>query len=277
MPVLLSLCAAIVYGAADFLGGIASRKTPAETVVVASQAAGFCVLLGALPFVPSHLRPVDFGWGFASGLAGAVGIAALYGALAVGRMGVVSPITAVVAAAVPVLAGVGFGERPSLVAGAGIVLAVVAIVLVTFDPRNARLSLREPGITLALLSGLAIGVLYVVLGHASAGSGLGLLAATRVWSIAILAFFALVVRRESLVPAPGTLRATLAAGALDMGANVLYVLATQRGMLSLVAVVTSLYPASTVILAAIVLGERLGRQQWLGIACAGLGVALIAG
>jgi drug/metabolite transporter (DMT)-like permease len=163
------------------------------------------------------------------------------------------------------------------VAGAGIVLAVVAIVLVTFDPRNARLSLGEPGVGLALLGGIAIGFLYVVLGHASAGSGLGLLAATRVWSIAMLAFFALVVRRESLVPAPGTLRATLAAGVLDMGANVLYVLATQRGMLSLVAVVTSLYPASTVILAAIVLGERLGRQQWLGIACAGLGVALIAG
>jgi drug/metabolite transporter (DMT)-like permease len=272
----LSLLAALVYGAADFLGGIASRKTPAETVVAVSQAAGFVVLLLALPFVPTHIRPADFAWGLASGLAGAVGIASLYAALAVGRMGVVSPITAVIAAAVPVLAGVGLGERPSLLAGGGILLAVIAIVLVTFDARSARFSWSEPGVKLALVSGISIGCLYVVLGRASHGSGLGLLIATRLASMSMLAFFAVAVRRESLRPVPGTLAPTLAAGALDMGANILYVLATQTGLMSIVAVVTSLYPASTVVLAAIVLGERLGPQQWAGVACAALGVALIA-
>jgi drug/metabolite transporter (DMT)-like permease len=258
------------------LGGIASRKTPAEAVVVVSQVAGFAVLLAALPFVPSHIERSDLFWGLVAGLAGAVGIAALYAALAVGRMGVVSPITAVVAASVPVLAGVAIGERPTIVAGAGIVLAVIAIVLVTFDPRNARLSLAEPGVAAALASGVAIGILYVVLGRASSGAGLGLLVVARVCSVAFLAAFALGVRRESLRPARGTLRATLGAGALDMSANVLYVLATQRGMLSIVAVVTSLYPASTVMLAAGALGERLAARQWFGIACAGAGVVLIA-
>jgi uncharacterized membrane protein len=275
MAVLLALAAALFYGSADFYGGFASKRTSALAVVVLSQLAGSVVLVTALPFVPGRFSLALLAWGLLGGLCAAVLVTALYAALAVGRMGVVSPITAVVGACLPVLFGVAFGERPAPLAGAGIVLAAIAIVLFTLDPKAARLSLAEPGVLQALISGVALGAVYTILGRASAGGGLGLLAAIRVSSIVMLTCYAL-ARKLSLRPASGGLPAIAGAGVLDMGANILYVLAAQRGMLAVVAVVTSLYPAATVFLARIVLHEQLNLFQWLGVACAACGVVLIA-
>jgi drug/metabolite transporter (DMT)-like permease len=277
MVVALALAAAIAYGAADFCGGIASRRTPAATVVVLSQLAGAPVLAVAWLAIPGGGRfyTSDALWGLCAGLAGGIAIAALYAALAVGRMGVISPITAVIGASVPVLAGFALGERPSAPAVAGVALAFVAVVLVSANAETRGLSFRAPGVGLALVSGLAIGALYVFLGRGHADGTFARLAVTRVVSVAFLCVYAL-ARREPLRPAPGALPLILGAGALDMGANVLYVLAARSGLLAIAAVLTSLYPASTVLLARLVLHERLTAWQWLGVAVAAGGIALIA-
>jgi drug/metabolite transporter (DMT)-like permease len=277
VPVALALFAALFYGAADFCGGIASRRTPAATVVVLSQIAGAVVLAAAWVAVPGagHFYGSDASWGVAAGIAGGAAIAALYAALAVGRMGVVSPITAVVGASVPVLTGLILGERPPGLALVGVALAFAAVALVSVNAETRTISFSEPGFAAALLSGCAIGALYVFLSRGHADGKFALLAVTRAVSVAFLCAYAL-ARRESLRPAPKSLGLILGAGALDMAANVLYVLATRSGMLSIVAVLTSLYPASTVFLARVVLSERLTRSQWAGVAIAGFAVFLIA-
>jgi drug/metabolite transporter (DMT)-like permease len=271
----LALLAALVYGAADFFGGIASRKTPAAAVVVLSQLAGVALLFAILPFVPSHFYASDMGWGLLAGLCGAAGIGLLYAALAIGRMGVVSPVTAVVAASVPVFWGLASGERPSSLALAGVALAFLAVGLVSTNVETLRFSLREPGVGLALGSGIAIGFLYVLLAHTHRDAGLSVLVASRAASIPALLLFAL-VRREPLRPAAGALGIIVLAGLLDMGANIFYVLAAREGLLTVVAVLTSLYPAATVFLALFILRERLGPVQWAGVVFAICGVTLIA-
>jgi drug/metabolite transporter (DMT)-like permease len=273
VSVIIALCAAGVYGAADFFGGLAARKTAAAAVVVLSQLAGIVVLGIAWLALPGTFYASDIAWGIAAGIAGGLAIACLYAALAIGRMGVVSPITAVVGASVPVAVGLALGQRPAPVTLAGIALAFVAVALVSANAETRRISLREPG--LALASGAGIGLLYVFLSRGHADGGLALLATTRATSLVVLVVYAL-LRRESLRPAPGGLPTILLAGALDMGANVLYVVATRHGSLPVVAVLTSLYPASTVALARIVLQERLQTLQWIGVGCAACGVALIA-
>jgi drug/metabolite transporter (DMT)-like permease len=275
MATLIALLAAGVYGAGDFLGGIASKRTAAAAVVVISQIAGLALYVAVLPFVPSVFRASDLPWGILAGIGGAVGIGALYAALAIGRMGIVSPITAVVGASVPVAVGLALGERPSLLELAGVALAFVAVALVSANADTLRPSIHEPGLGLALISGLGIGISLTALSRGGHGVGLALLGPTRVVSVLLLLAWAF-ARRESLRPATGSLPTILGAGALDMGANVLYVLATQRGMLAIVAVITSLYPASTVFLARIFLREKLTSLQWIGVACAAGGVVMIA-
>jgi uncharacterized membrane protein len=273
--IVLALLAALTYGAADFLGGVASRRTPAVVVVVLSQIVGAAVLLAALPFVPSRFHLEDAGWGVAAGVCAAVGIAALYAALASSRMGIVSPVTAVIAASVPVAFGLLFGGRPAPLALSGVALAFIAVALVSVGPDAGGASIGEPGLWLAVLSGIAIGGLYIVLSRGHPDAGLALLAVARATSLALLLGYAL-LRRERLRPEAGGLRAIALTGALDMSANVLYVLAAHQTLLAIAAVITSLYPASTVFLARVVLHERLGRVQWAGVLCAACGVALIA-
>ncbi len=272
---LVALLAAGAYGSADFFGGLASRRMAAAAVVVLSQVVGLVLLAALFPFVPAHVRASDVEWGLLAGLFGAIGIGALYAALAIGRMGLVSPVTAVVGAAVPVAWGLFFGERPGWAALTGIALAFVAVALVSTDAQTLRISRREPGLGLALVSGLAIGLLYLVLARAHADSGLTVLAASRAGSIPLLTAYALAMR-ESLRPSRDLWPALAAAGALDMAANVLYVLSARMGSLAVAAVLTSLYPAATVFLARIILGERLSRIQWLGVGCAVAGVVFIA-
>jgi drug/metabolite transporter (DMT)-like permease len=275
VAVTLALLAALAYGAADFYGGLASRRMAAAAVVALVQLVGLVPLAVGLALVPTHFYPEDVFYGIAAGLCGALGIAALYAALAVGRMGIVSPITAVIGASVPVVWGLASGERPAALQLAGVGLAFLAVGLVSTNEETRRLSAREPGVGLALASGLGIGFLYVLLAHAHPGSGLAVLTASRLSSIPLLLLYA-AVRRENLRP-PGGLWVSIAlAGVLDMSANVLYVVATRTGMLAIVAVLTSLYPASTVFLARVVLAERLSLLQWFGVACAAGGVVLIA-
>jgi drug/metabolite transporter (DMT)-like permease len=190
-------------------------------------------------------------------------------------MGIVSPVTAVVASSVPVAFGLLTGERPTPLALGGVALAFVAVALVSIGPDVQGISKKDPGLGLAVLSGVAIGALYILLSRGHRDAGLTVLAVTRVTSIALLVGY-IAARREPLRPPAGTMRTIAIAGALDMCANVLYVLAAHRTLLAIAAVITSLYPASTVFLARLLLNERLGRVQWVGVACAAGGVAMIA-
>lgn len=280
MTVALALIAAVLYGAADFIGGLASRKTATVVVVILSQLSGFVVLLAIVPFMGSRPLTIDLWWGIAGGAFGAVGIVLLYRALAIGRMGIVSPVTAVIAAVIPVLFSITIGERPSILAWCGIALAILAVVLVSMhDPgtgQGARGPLGMPiGVPTAILSGVTLGFFFIVLAKVQPISGLYPLLSARIASVAALTVVAF-ARRIPIRVTRSALPAILFSGALDMAANSLYVIAAHQGLIAIAAVLTSLYPASTVALAAIVLHERLARTQWIGVALALVGVVLVA-
>lgn len=280
MAYILALASAVAYGAADFLGGFAARRASALAVVVTSQAAGLVVLLAMLPVLPdSSPSAGDLAWGAAAGLSGGTGVALLYRALAVGTMAVVAPTTAVCAVAIPVFVSMSLGERPGRLTLIGMALAVVAIALVSrpagaSDPSTRPIGLLPPGVGLALLSGVAIGVFFLALARISSGAGLWPLVAARVVSVTCFAVAALATRRPLMVPA-AALGTVIGAGTLDMIANALYLLATRLAALSPVVTLSSLYPASTVLLARAVLGERLSMIQGIGITCALVAVMLI--
>ena len=274
--VLCSLAAAVAYGAADFCGGLASRRTAMLAVVVLSQIVGLAVLLACRAFMPTRADGMDYVWGALAGLFGGVGIALLYHALSIGKMGVVSPITAVLAAALPLVAGVLRGERLTLLQGIGIGVALVAIVLISISTEeNGTREIATAGVREAIVSGLALGGFYICLAYPHQRAGLDPLLAARITSIVLLALVG-VVARTDFRPQRSSIGLIVLGGVLDMSANALYVLAAYAGYLSIAAVLTSLYPASTVFLARVVLRERLQRSQWAGVALALVGVALIA-
>lgn len=280
MAVVLGLLVAITYGIGDFFGGMGSKKNPPTAVVAASQGCGLLVLAvvvlvdrGAQPIL-RHLLA-----GAGAGSVGLIGVILLYRGLATGSMSVVAPITAVGAAIVPLTWGLVTGERPSGPAMAGVVLALVAVVLVSSPDTAAELTDGAPNhkneLVLALGAGAAFGVVFVLLGTTEEASGLWPVFAARVASVSLIMTGLLVTHRQ-IRPARGTEATVAGAGVLDVTANALYVIAVREGLLSLVSVLSSLYPAATVVLARIVLKERMGKRQLGGIALALAGVALIA-
>lgn len=276
MGIALGLLAAAFYGAADFLGGLATKRTSMFAVTLLSQSVGFALLLVVLPLFPAHAVPMDYLWGVLGGVCGGLGLALLYHALSIGKMGVVSPITAVLAASIPVIVGVVRGEHLSALQMGGMVVALVAIVLISLSTEeDGRFEFSTLGVKEAIASGLILGGFYTFLALSGKNAGMYPLLAARFGSMGLLLVVALLMRR-SIVPARPVVPTIAASGAIDMTANALYVLATFRGYLSVVAVLTSLYPASTVFLARVVLKERLQLQQKLGVLCALAGVVMIA-
>ncbi len=282
MAYLLALSAAALYGTADFLGGLAARRANTLAVVVTSQGCGLTLLLLSLPLLPEATPAArDLVWGGAAGLIGGVGLALLYRALAVGRMAVVAPTTAVCAVLIAVATGVLRGERLGSLTMLGVALAIVAIVLVSQQRAAAgavsvRAGALPPGVGLALVSGVAIGLFFLALAETDAGAGMWPLVAARAASVTLFTVIALVSGRPLRLAAP-VARIALVGGAVDVGATALYLLASRYGPLSVVVTLLSLYPASTVILARVVLGERLNGWQVTGVACAALAVTLIVG
>jgi drug/metabolite transporter (DMT)-like permease len=275
MIVVFSLIAAVSYGAADFLGGLTTKQTAALAVTAISQSVGLVLLLLAVPFFPGAFHASDYGWGALAGLCGAIGIALLYHALSIGKMGVVSPVTAVIGAAIPVVVSSVLGQHLLVSQLAGIGCALVAIVLISASFENGVREISTRGLKEAFASGLCLGGFYVFLAQAHHDAGLHNLLAARVTSVVCLIAIGAMLRVD-LRPTRTTLPALVAVGALDMSANILYVLATFHGALAIAAVLTSLYPASTVFLALVVLRERLSLVQWSGVGCALAGVVLIA-
>lgn len=281
MAIALALAAAIVYGASDFLGGLASRRTSTISAVVWSQAVGLVLLAGVLPLFGGHAVAGDILWGAICGVAGAIAIVSLYRGLAIGTMSIVSPTSAVLGASIPVLYGLVFrGEHPTVFAGAGILAALAAVVFVSAEPgaRAKRTQFFPSGIPEGLIAGVAFGAYFIALAQTRAEAGMVPLLAARLTSLVLLVAGGLVFGGAANVrltrPA---LTLVVVCGALDMSANVLYVLAAHHGLLAIVAVLTSLYPAATVALAAGMLRERLGRLQWIGVTLALGGAAVIAG
>jgi drug/metabolite transporter (DMT)-like permease len=279
---LAALASAAFYGAADFLGGLASRRAPTIIVVAVAQLSGLIVLGLVLPFLPPSTPTLhDWIWGAAAGVTGGIGVALLYRALAIGSMAIVAPITAVCAVTVPVAASIAFGERPGIGTMSGIVLAIIAIVLVSRqnvpdgDDGAAR-SVRIRAAGTALASGVAIGVFFITLAQTKADAGMWPLIAAR--GLSSTMFVALALAAQGSLRMPARVAATvIVGGVLDVLANVLYLVASRYGPLSIVVTLSSLYPASTVLLARFVLGERLSRSQAFGVACALGAVMLIVG
>jgi uncharacterized membrane protein len=280
MTSLLALGAATFYGAADFLGGIAARRATTVATVLTTQGAGLLMLLACSPLMLDLVMSRrDMLFGVLAGLTGSLGVALLYKALAIGPMSVVAPVTAVCAVIVPLAVGLLQGESITAAAAIGVVIAVAAIGLLGMGPAPAGAPAPPAadlarGLRVALGSGVAIGFFLVTLGETSAAAGLWPLAVSRAVSIALFSTMALVTRQDLLVPR-AALAPAIACGGLDMVANALYLVAVRQGQLSLVATLASLYPASTVLLARVVLGERLGAWQQLGVVAAVAAIVLI--
>ena len=283
MIYLLAIGSAVLYGAADFTGGLTTRRAGTIPVVILSQASGLVLLALLLPLLPaaSPSRP-DLLWGALAGLTGGIGVALLYRALAIGTMAVVAPTTAVCAVAIPVVVSVVLGERPMPLAVAGIALGIASIVLVSqhrpaeVPEREHRASEKGPrsGVGTALASGVAIGFFFLTLAQTRSDAGMWPILVARLVSVTLFGAVAIVGRISIRMPARMALLATVC-GVIDMLANALYLVAAREGPLSIVVTLSSLYPASTVLLARVVLGERLNVLQISGVACALAAVVLI--
>ena len=277
LAVALALSSSLCWGTADFLGGLQSRQRPLVTVLLVAQVAA--VALGLVyvaaagdPF--PALGPAALATG--AGAAGCAALAAFYRGLAIGTMSIVAPISAT-GAAVPVLVGVASGERPGAVQLVGIVLAMVGIVLAAREPGDA-----PPGpalrtsVGLALLAAVGFGTFFVLIDRATEHGGAPWsLLLVRVGEVALLGVLA-TVRRPSMPDGARDAAPLLLIGVIDFAATAFFALATEQGLLSIVAVVGSLYPAVTVVLARVVLAERVSRSQELGVVATLAGVVAIS-
>jgi drug/metabolite transporter (DMT)-like permease len=278
--VLLALGSALAYGLSDFLGGLVSRRTSAWSVaLVAQSSSAVCALVAAL-FIGGDPRPVHFAWAVLAGVGGGVGACFLYRGFAAGRMSVVGPVSAVGAALLPVLVGVVTGERPSLVVWVGVLAALPGIWLVSSTPEDPLAPGRDRaptgGVVDGVLAGLGFGVLFAALGQVPDSAGWWPLSACQAVSIPSVLVLAMVLGAD-WVPRGRPVRLAVLCGPLGASATGLFLLASQHGYLTVAAVVSSLYPASTVLLAAVLLHERIHRAQGVGLALCAVAVVCVAG
>jgi drug/metabolite transporter (DMT)-like permease len=278
MEIALGALVALAYGSGDFLGGISAKRLPTVTVLLVSQSFGLAaavVLVVALrdPPPPAHI----FVLSAVAGVVAVMALGLLFRGLALGRMSIVAPLSAIGGGVLPVVWGLLRGERPSALALAGVGVALVAAAIVGRGAEHDPAVTISPRLELALGAGAGVGfgVVFILFAESSSGSGMWPVLIARCASVPVLAIAAVVlghsprIARADLAPVAG-------AGLCDVGANALVVLAVRRGLLSLVAPVASLYPATTVVLARLVLHERIGRQRAGGLALGLVGLALIA-
>jgi drug/metabolite transporter (DMT)-like permease len=277
VAVFLAGLSALMYGAGDFCGGVSTKRGALVPVLVTSQLIGMVIAVGASLAMGTPLpAAADLAWGVLGGVCGAAGLGALYTALASSPVAVASPLAAVVGAAIPVALGLTLGERPGLTQWIGIAVSLPAIVLLTAGPRaGADAAAARRAALLGTVAGIGFGLFFFAVSRTSHASGLWPLVAARIVTISVVAAWAVATRRSLDPRGPGLPFAALS-GVLDMGANIAFLLASRLGALTITAVVTSLYPGPTVILAVVVLRERLGAARAAGLALALAGVALIA-
>ncbi len=285
MVVLLSLLAAMAYGLSDFVGGAVSRRVSPWTIALTSQAGGAAGALVLGLSLPGDPQRADLAWAVLAGLGNGVGTAFLYRGLAAGRMGVVAPISGVGAALVPLVVGLSTGERPGLLAWLGILAALPAIWLVAREPvatedtrapadagRSGRIA---AGVVDGVLAGLGFGVLFAALAQIPEESGFLPLALNGAVGATVVAVVATALGRAWL-PREHAAYVGLVSGLLGATATALFLVATQSGFLTVAAILTSLYPAFTVLLAALLLREPVHRHQGAGLVLCAVAVGLIA-
>jgi uncharacterized membrane protein len=284
LAVLLGLAAALGYGLSDFVGGVVSRRVHYSLVaVIAASTALALTTVGLLVTSPPSPTAQAVLWGAASGLGGGFGGLMLYRGLSLGRMGVVAPLSALGTAALPVIVGVALGDRPSVLAWVGVVLALPAIWLVSTsdtpgeEPTTGRAPLAE-GVVDGLLAGVGFAVLLIGLGLAGDGAGLWPVVAGETSSVILLVVVMIgtLRRLDDKRLSPRDVGGAALVGVLAAIGAVTYFFATHEGMLAIVAVITSLYPAATVGMSAVFLHEAITRRQGVGLALAGAAVILIA-
>jgi drug/metabolite transporter (DMT)-like permease len=272
LAVALALAASVSWGLGDFLGGASSRRTSALAVLAVSELAGLA-LVGIVLAVSGEPWPGATAlWAVAAGLSGAVGLGALYRGMAVGAIGVVAPLSAA-SAVIPVGVGIATGDRPSALQLAGVAAAIVGVALAARERVEGQMRLAA-GVELALLAAAGFGLYFVFIDRAADGGALWATTVSRaVASVGALAAALAFGRLRT----PGRMVPVLVlVGCFDAGANVLLAIAFRHGLVSLVSVLSSLYPIVTVVLARVVFGERPARSQQLGVALALAGAALIA-
>jgi len=264
MSPLLALGASLSYGIADFTGAMAARRASALTVTLGMQLLGLLLLLPVLPFIDGVASPVALWIGAISGSVGTLGLVIYLKAMAIGPIGIVSPLAAVSGAVVPVAWGALLsGDRFTQWQSLGIALALVSVVLVAYVPGTDLRAADVRAVVSGLTAGLLFGLFFVALDATPADSGMWPLVGARIASV--LGVF-IIMRTMSRPTHPGSaLLLILLAGTLDMGANVLFLLATRGGLLSLSALLSSLYPVVALLLARRFLRERLARLQAVGV------------
>ncbi|WP_327658746.1 MULTISPECIES: DMT family transporter [unclassified Streptomyces] len=275
IALLLALGSSLAYGCADFLGGLGARKAHVLRTVMVAAPASLAVELLLWPFLGASFSSATVGWGVASGVASAAAFAMLYKTLAIGPMNVLSPVTALVSAALPVTVGLLQGEHLAAAGLVGLPLALVAVVLVSAGSGAGSSRPSRTALLLAFGAGAAIALQLVCLHQAPSDSGVAPLIVGRAVSSAVTLGAAAVLHRRlgAERPAYGI---SAAAGVLDSIANLLFLLAARSGDLTVVAVITALYPVGTVLLARGVLAERIHRGQLVGLGTAAVAVSLLA-
>lgn len=295
LTAVLSLTGALVFGAADFLGGLAAKRIGAVLATAVAGLAGFVALALVTPVVGSTWDPADLRLGAAAGLVGAVAIGLLYSCLAIGPMSILSPLTALVSAIVPMAWGLVSGDRFGPIAPWALGLALVAVVLVGFVPEKGAVRPSLTGIGMGVGSGAAIGVFYIIMDRTSPESGLAPLTVnvgvTAVVMFAVAGVLALGagVKRSRMPQADEAtdaaaadrdrargIRLAAVGGLVNAVANALILFGIRAGELAIAAVLGAMYPAGTIILAAIVLKERIAPVQWVGLVLALASAAMLA-
>jgi drug/metabolite transporter (DMT)-like permease len=284
MPFLMAILSSMLYGVADFLGGIGSRRGHVVVVTAWFQIAGVLPLAIYSMFAPGVTRPEDLAWGAAAGVTGGLGVMLLYHALASGVVSTAAPLISMIALTVPVVIGLTGGERPGALPLAGIALGCVAVMLISGHGGHGELAepanSSRPRPSLASLApafgaGILIGLFLVCVARVQPGSSAWPLVVGRA-TATLCAFALLFASRLPLPPPPATYAPILGGAITDVSANVLYMMAVQRAPMSLIATLVSLAPATTVVLAQVLLRERLGAMQRWGVALALVAVALLA-
>jgi drug/metabolite transporter (DMT)-like permease len=281
MAVVLALVSALAYGLSDFLGGVLSRRTSAWSVSVVAQVSSASCTAAVALFVPGEPAAADFRWAAVAGLGSGMGAGFLYRGFAAGRISVVAPVSAVGAALVPVLVGVVTGERPAPLVWVGVLAALPAIWLVSSTPSATAAEDQDgaaptaAGLVDGVLAGLGFGVLFAALGQVPESAGWWPLALCQAVGIPAVVLLALGLRAV-WVPRGRVVRLALLCGPLGATATGAFLLASQQGFLTVAGVLASLYPASTVLLAAVLLHEKVHRAQGVGLGLCALAVVLVA-
>ncbi len=275
MPILLAVVSAALLGVSDYTGGRVSRTTNPMAVTLMANIVGLVGVAALLPALGDPLPGAsDLAWGAGAGICGVIGVVCLYWALANGAMTVVAPATSIVAAGLPVAVGITLGERPGATALVGMAVGLTAVALIAGALGIAHAPIAPRVLAVAIVAGLGFGLLFVMYGRTSDESGMWPLASGRVAVIPIL--FGLCVATGALATLRGrNLRLAALIGALGLVANVAYIVAVRQGLLSIVAIVVALYPASTVLLATVLDGERMTRSQFAGLCLAAAALVLV--